>query len=117
VATQFSLTAAASRDIKAVLRRSSRTFGSVQRRVYETLIRRALNRIAENPLCLGSKSCEELGSGFRSFHVARVAVRQGAAAHVIYYSAVKIGENWSVTVIRVLHGRMDPELHITRDPT
>jgi toxin ParE1/3/4 len=112
VATQFSLSAAASRDITAILRHSSRTFGSAQSRVYETLIRQALKRIAEDPLCLGSKSCEELGSELRSLHVARVAVRQSAAAHVIYYSAAKLGENWTVTVVRVLHDRMDPELHL-----
>jgi toxin ParE1/3/4 len=112
VATKFSLTAAASQDIKAILRHSARTFGSTQRRLYWNLIQQALKRIRDEPLCVGSKSCEELRSGLRSLRVARVADRQSAAAHVIYYCAAKISENWTVTVIRVLHDRMDPELHL-----
>jgi plasmid stabilization system protein ParE len=112
VATQISQTAAARRDIKAILLHSSRMFGPAQRQVYSGLIQKALRRIAEEPLCVGSKSVEELRSGLRSLHVAQVAGRQSAAARVIFYSAVKVGETWSVTVIRVLHDRMDPDLHI-----
>jgi toxin ParE1/3/4 len=83
--------------------------------VYWNLIQQALNRIAEEPLCVGSKSCEELRPGLRSLHVARIAARQSSAAHIVYYSAAKAGETWSVAVIRVLHDRMNPELHIESD--
>jgi toxin ParE1/3/4 len=115
VATQFSQTAAARRDIKAILLQSSRRFGPAQRQAYSNLIQKTLRRIAEEPLCIGSKSIEELRSGLRSFHVAHVAGRQSAAAHVIYYSAARLGETWSVTIIRVLHDRMDPERHIANE--
>ena len=110
MAPQLSLSAAASRDIRKILRHSSRTFGADQR-----LIQQALKRIAEEPLCIGSKPCEEIRGELRSLHIARAATRQSATAHVIYYSAAKLGENWSVTVIRVLHDRMDPELHIANE--
>jgi toxin ParE1/3/4 len=112
VATQISLTAAASRDVTAILRHSARTFGSAQRRVYWNLIQQALKRIADEPLCVGSEACEELGAGFRLLPVARVAARQSAAAHVVYYKAAEVNDAWSVTVLRVLHNRMDPERHV-----
>jgi toxin ParE1/3/4 len=113
VATQFSLTAAARRDIAAILRHSTRTFGSVQRQIYSDLIQQTLHRIADEPLGIGSKSCEALRAGLRSLRIARIANRQSAAAHVVYYSASQVGGIWSVTVVRILHDRMDPERHIT----
>jgi len=116
VATQFSLTAAATRDVTAILRQSARTFGSTQRRVYWNLIQQTLKRIAQEPLCVGSESCEELGCGFRLLPISRVASRQSAAAHVVYYKAAKVNDAWSVTVLRVLHNRMDPERHVPGEP-
>jgi toxin ParE1/3/4 len=116
-AGRYYLTAAADRDVDAILRNSARVFGSHQRRIYATLMQQALDRIAKDPACLGSKPCDDLRAGLRSLHLARVAQRQGAAAHVIYYAAEQKGQGGSlVKVIRVLHDRMDPEIHITREP-
>jgi toxin ParE1/3/4 len=86
----------------------------VQQRVYAALIHSALDRIASDPDGLGSKPCDELWVGLRSLHLARVAHRQSAASHVIFYMAKRDSEGaWSITVVRVLHERMDPERHIT----
>jgi toxin ParE1/3/4 len=117
-AGRYSLTAAAERDFDAILRNSARVFGSRQRRIYATLMQQAMDRIANDPEGLGSKPCDHLLAGLRSLHLARVAQRRGAAAHVIYYASERAGDgSWLVRVIRVLHDRMDPELHITSDPT
>ena len=117
-ARRYRLNAAAERDVEAILRHSARTFGSIQRRVYAALIHSALDRIADDPVGLGSKSCDELLAGLRSLHLARVAKRQAAASHVIFYTAERESEGaWSITVVRVLHERMDPERHIPSDPS
>ena len=115
-AGRYSLTAAAERDVDAILRNSARVFGSHQRRIYATLIQQALDRIANDPEGLGSKPCGDLAAGLRSLHLVRVARREGAAAHVIYHAPERAGDGgWLVRVIRVLHNRMDPALHITSD--
>jgi toxin ParE1/3/4 len=90
---------AAKRDIRAILLYTGEQWGTAQRRVYREVIDRALGALAANPL-LG-RSRDEVAPGLRSFP---------AGQHVIYYRI----DQASVTVFRILHGKMDAPRHLTR---
>ena len=82
---RYRLTPPADRDIETVLRESARMFGSHQRKKYGALIVQALEFIARDPLALGTKSRADILPGLRSFHIERIAMRRGAASHILYY--------------------------------
>jgi len=58
----------------------------------------------------------ELLPGLRSLHVRRVRGDHGVKmpVHVVYYRVVRSG---LVEIVRVLHERMDPGLHLAGEPT
>ncbi len=76
------------------------------------LLWRAIQCVAEEPRCLGSKARDDILAGLRSFHLGLAARRRGAASHVLFYEerAITPGAT-TVVILRVLHDRMDPEQH------
>ena len=77
------------------------------------LLERAAGLIAEDSRRPGSRDRSTLAAGLRLFHVELAASRRGAAVHCIYY--IKAGAQSSgetVVILRVLHERMDPALHL-----
>jgi toxin ParE1/3/4 len=110
------LTEAAASDISQILRETTRQFGSVQRRRYAALIMRAIELAADRPDRPGSRSREELAAGLRSFHIEMAARRRGAGAHVVYYLRERLEDGHDgIVVVRVLHERMEPLRHLTRE--
>jgi toxin ParE1/3/4 len=100
-------------DIRTILEESFRLFGPHQQERYFNLLMTAVERVAADPLGLGSKACDELGRGWRSFHIENAARRRGAAAHVLFYRPVVDADGEAeILIARVLHDRMDPERHI-----
>jgi toxin ParE1/3/4 len=91
------LNPAARRDIRSILVYTRKQWGQDARAAYEEALDRALMTMSENPRI--GRAHDEIIAGLRSLRV-----RQ----HVIYYQVV--GE--SVTVFRVLHGKMDAVQHI-----
>jgi len=112
---RYRLTEAADRDIAGILAESGRSFGPRQRETYACLIKEAIERLAEEPERLGSRLREDLWPGVRSFHVEIAARRRGAASHIVYYARGPMADGGDgVVVLRVLHERMDPVLHLSR---
>jgi toxin ParE1/3/4 len=110
---RYRLTGAAGADIAGILQESDRRFGPRQRLTYAALLERAAELIAEEPQRPGSRDRSILAAGLRSFHVEFAATRRGAAVHCIYYTEVgakAVGAR--VVILRVLHERMDPALHL-----
>jgi toxin ParE1/3/4 len=112
----YRLTEAAASDISVILRETTRQFGPLQRRRYAALIPRAIEMAAEQPDRPGSRPRDELATGLRSLHVETAARRRGAAVHVVYYLGGLLEDgSHGIIVVRVLHERMEPLRHLTRD--
>lgn len=112
----YRLTDAAASDISDILRATTRQFGPVQRRRYAALITSAIELAADQPNRPGSRSREELAAGLRSLHAEMAARRHGAAVHVVYYLREQPEDGRDgIVVVRVLHERMEPLRHLTRD--
>lgn len=106
-------TAAAERDVEAILRGTLRRFGPAQLRGYAAHLERAAALVAADPRRPGTRARPELGEAVRSFHAERAAGRRGAAAHVLFF--VALPEAGAVLVLRVLHEAMDPTRHLEPD--
>jgi toxin ParE1/3/4 len=110
---RYSLSPLAEADIENILDETVRLFGPAQEQRYYHLILAAVERIAENPFCIGTKACDELSPGLRSFHIGTAASRQSAASHVLYFQTVPSPDGEpDIRIARILHDRMDPERHI-----
>jgi toxin ParE1/3/4 len=113
---RFVFAPGARRDLVGILTESEQRFGLLQQERYAILLRSAIDRVAQDPHCIGSKSREDLLVGLRSFHIGFVAHRRGSASHVLYYEERSTPDGQKlVAILRILHDRMDPELHIARD--
>ncbi|WP_379956170.1 type II toxin-antitoxin system RelE/ParE family toxin [Dongia sedimenti] len=109
---QYRFAPQAKRDLRDILRESTRMFGPLQRDRYGELIDRAVLLVAQDPQRLGSASRDDLAPDLRSFAVSHAAGRAGAAAHVVYYrrEAMRDGSP-GIVVIRILHSHMDAGRH------
>lgn len=113
---RYRLSRLATADLALILEETARLFGLMQQRKYADLIIDAVKLVTADPERLGSKSYDELGSGLRSFRVERAARRRGAAAHVLFYRVENLDDGLPGTMIlRILHDRMDPEIHIANE--
>lgn len=104
----FRLTPLAAEDLRQILRHSSEQFGEKQARRYGELIRKAIGKVADKPERANTRTRKELGDGIRSFAIAVVAERIGAARHILYFRKVSGG----VEILRILHDAMDPSRRI-----
>jgi toxin ParE1/3/4 len=110
------LTEAADQDLVDILRETGRQFGRLQRQRYAELIQRAIEMIADNPDRPGSRRRDDLAVGLRSFHAELGARRRGSASHVLYYLLGPLDDGRDgVITARLLHERMEPLRHLTRD--
>jgi toxin ParE1/3/4 len=107
------LTPQAEQDIDQILDHTLSTFGIAQFRKYQSLLDRAIADIAETPFRPGSNARPELGERHRSWHVQLTGKRHGAAAHIIFYFCVTANPGSDIVILRILHERMDPELHLS----
>ena len=110
---RYRLSQLAEADIDSILDETLRLFGSFQEQRYYSLILAAVERIADDPFSIGTKACDDLSAGLRSFHVGTAASRQAAASHVLYFRpATSPDGKLEILIARILHDRMDPERHI-----
>lgn len=100
----------ASADLADVLTTSAARWGEAGRERYAGLLASALRTIARSPQGPNTRDRHELGSGVRSFHIRHTRGTRGVKApvHVVYY---RVGTA-IIEIIRVLHDRMEPTLHI-----
>lgn len=97
--SQYHLSEPAKDDLLGIFLYTLKTWGTEQVPVYLSLVETALQRIAENPMTLGSKICDDVVPGCRTFRFGK---------HIIVYRIN--GE--IVEVARILHESMDFERHL-----
>jgi toxin ParE1/3/4 len=111
---RYRLSEPAKADIAAILRRSEELYGREARIRYRACLTAAIRRVAADPEGRSTVDRPELDPGIRSFHVrhSRNESREtpvASPAHVVFYRPVNPG---LVEIVRVLHDRMEPQLHI-----
>lgn len=95
---RFSLTKQALEDLREIGRYTQRRWGREQRRHYLALLDRCFHTLAENPN--QGQRCDEIRSGYRKFP---------SGQHIVFYCEQNTG---GIEIIRVLHERMDLEVHL-----
>ena len=88
---------AARRDVRSILLHTSQRWGFAQRDAYREVLDKAFETLSVNPLI--GRSRGEIAPNLRSHTIQQ---------HVIYYRV----EVETVTVLRVLHGKMDAARHV-----
>lgn len=92
----YRLTPAAQRDLSSIWD-FTRDRWNMHPEVYGIEIRDAIERIATNPD--RGRSCDEIRLGYRRYPV---------GSHLLFY----IARDGMIDVVRILHQRMDPTLHL-----
>lgn len=93
----YRLTPAAQHDLSSIWDYTEDHWGTLQAENYVTEIRRAVERVAEDPM--RGRSCDNIRTGYRRYSI---------GSHLVFY----IDNDTSVDVIRILHQRMDPTRHL-----
>lgn len=108
---RFRLTGPARADLSAILRTSEAGWGEAGRRRYASLLERAFQTIARDPAGPLTRIRADVLPEIRSLHVRHAGRDPGVKApvHVIYFRVARSG---MIEVIRVLHERMEPGLHV-----
>lgn len=96
----------AERDFVDILRYTRDRFGDQQAAHYRATLLAALSALETGPDVLGSVSRDEIRSGLRSIHVARLGRR---GRHFLLYR--EAGGD-TIEVVRILHDGMDLARHI-----
>ena len=95
--TTYRLTPAARRDLSSIWDYTEDRWDVGQAETYVSEIRAAIERIAEAPS--RGRACDEVRAGYRRYSI---------GSHLIFY----VESAGGVDVIRILHQRMDPTLHV-----
>lgn len=97
-------------DLSRILATSLERWGEAGRARYAALLAAALRTIAGNPQPSATRERAEVLAGLRSLHIRHVrgAHRVKDPVHVIFYRL----DADLVEVMRVLHERMEPTLHV-----
>ena len=111
---RFRVSKLAQSDLARILAASESHWGPEGRRRYAALIEAAMRQVADEPEGVATRDRNALHSGTRSLHLRHI--RRGSSeakvknpVHILYYRSV---HPELVEIIRVLHERMDPSLHI-----
>lgn len=98
----FTLTNKAVADLKDIGCYTLEHWGREQRNLYLKMLDESFQQLSANPL-LGT-DCSDIRDGYRKLN---------AGSHVIFYHQKAAG---SIEIVRVLHGRMDCDARLTRNP-
>lgn len=93
----YRLTPAAQRDLSSIWDFTEERWDGRQAETYLREIQSAIERIAEDPS--RGRSCDGIRGGYRQY---------GIGSHLLFY----VESPGGVDVIRILHQRMDPGLHL-----
>jgi toxin ParE1/3/4 len=101
-------------DIASILIASDENWGSEGRRRYSALLVAALRQAAADPEGRMTRDCGELLRGLRSLHLRHVRIGDPGAGvkapvHNLYFR--RVGPDM-IEILRVLHDRMEPSLHL-----
>jgi toxin ParE1/3/4 len=112
--TRFRVSKLAQSDLARILTASESRWGAEGRRRYAALIEAAMRQVGDEPEGVATRDRNALHRGTRSLHLKYVRAGSSEAkvknpVHILYYRSV---HPELVEIIRVLHERMDPNLHI-----
>jgi toxin ParE1/3/4 len=92
----------AQRDIEEIAAWTARQFGARQAEKYVSAITRLLPKLEKNPIASPSRARNDVGLGYRTWHVAR------PGRHLLL---CRIADQ-QVFIIRILHDSMDLPQHL-----
>jgi toxin ParE1/3/4 len=87
----------AAADIDDIWEYTNERWGERQAVIYIRLIQSAIDAVAANPKA--GRTCDEVRAGYRKYPV---------GSHVVFYLVTTA----TITVVRILHQRMDVERHL-----
>ncbi|NOR43609.1 MAG: type II toxin-antitoxin system RelE/ParE family toxin [Gammaproteobacteria bacterium] len=96
---KYQLTVEAAKDVEEILAYSVNSFGAAQTEHYFVALKECIGLLADNP-GIGHNAEDLLPDYFRFPY----------ESHVIFYKRLST----SILVVRILHERMDPKLHIKK---
>lgn len=102
----YELTRRAEADLDEILSYTADAFGPGQAVLYSKHIIAACEEVACNPYGIGSRRRDDIRNGVAVYPVRLATGRTKGAAHVLLY--VASDASGLVTVLRILHERMDP---------
>lgn len=94
----YNITTEANADLKAIGRYTKRHWGKAQRDAYLKELYGAFDDLARKRI-LG-RSCDEIKAGYKKYHLGK---------HYIFYYEL---ESNLIRIVRVLHERMNLEMHL-----
>jgi toxin ParE1/3/4 len=111
---RYRLSRHARADLARILATSVQRWGKEGRRRYAALLAAAMRQAASDPDGRMTHDRSELLQGLRSLHLRHVWIdsppeRVKGPVHCLYYRPV---ESDPIEIIRVLHERMEPSLHL-----
>ncbi len=95
----FRLSAKSLEDLKSIGRFTLKSWGREQLKIYLSKLDEGFHLLADQPH-LGNAR-DDIREGYRVYHVGR---------HLIFYRQKSTG----IEIIRILHDRMDVEIHLRR---
>ena len=105
-----------SKDIDDIWDYTARTYDIEQANAYMGLLDQAFRDIEKDPDGPTSQEHPELGPRVRSYRIELSKERSGAdiksPRHIVFYTLEYEAE---IVVLRVLHDRMDPTLHLPEE--
>jgi toxin ParE1/3/4 len=101
-------------DINDILARSAALWGYEAQSRYTALLLAGMQAVADQPDGPLTRDCRGFRPGIRSFHLRHVRKTQTSSGvkqpvHLLYY---RIVSRELIEIVRVLHERMDPNLHL-----
>lgn len=110
---RYKLTEPAAGDIRGIADYISARFGRTMRAAYTDLIRLGVADIVAAPLRHGAASCRDMGDDILAYHLRHV--RQKLVKAPRYLIVYRLSADGFITILRVLHDRMEPSRHVDND--
>lgn len=95
----FTLTSKAKSDLLEIARHTQERWGRDQRNLYLRMLDQCFRQLAAQPQ--QGSDCSEIRDGYRKLLAGR---------HIIFY---RQPTDVSIEIVRILHGRMDVEAHLS----
>ena len=96
---KYQLTEEADRDVEEILTYSVKNFGVTQTQHYFEALKKCIELLADNP-----------NMGYSAEDILPEYLRFPHESHIIFYKSLSS----SILVVRILHERMDPNLHLKK---
>lgn len=111
----YEITKSADQDIREILSKTLKRFGTHQVDVCAEIIDKGMVMVGEDPERGGSIDRSEIAPEVRLFHLELAAGRSGAASHCLHYTTGQMSNGVVGTIIlRVLHEHMEPRYKVVR---